>query len=245
MTHPRRHAMVDGTGSATSAPGRHRVFGSRLTVLFYGGSPFVYSTSRLRLRPRSRRPLARLAVGFLAAVAVTGTGLVGGPAAQAAGGTGPRSAAAESSQAVQPLSATRTALVGWWSAARGDNFLSGTYAEDQSARDAGYQVSRREGAGLETQDPGTVPLYLFWNAARGDNFSTATQAGYDSAIAAGYVSAGIEAYIYPNRVGDTVPLYQYWSAGRQDNFATATQEGRDSAVAAGYSLVRIEGYVFP
>ncbi|MFE7128389.1 hypothetical protein [Streptomyces sp. NPDC057617] len=194
---------------------------------------------------RTRHPLVLVAIALFTIVSITGAGLVQGQSAQAADISASRSAAATPPQADQSVSALRTALLLWWSAARGDNFIAGTAAEDQSAREAGYSFSRQEGWGLKTQDPGTVPLYLFWSAGRGDNFSTATQVGIDSAYAAGYSYAGIQAYIYPVQVSGTVPLYQFWSSTRQDNFATATAEGINSAYAAGYTLARVEGYVYP
>ncbi|MGW6741552.1 hypothetical protein ACWGDX_12610 [Streptomyces sp. NPDC055025] len=186
-----------------------------------------------------------MAIALFTAVSITGAGLVHGQPARAAGTSDSRSAAATPAQADQSASAPRTSLLQWWSAARGDNFISGSAAEDQSAREAGYTFARQEGLGLTAQDPGTVPLYLFWSPTRGDNFSTATQAGIDSAYDAGYSYARIQAYIYPVQVSGTVPLYQFWSSTRQDNFATATTQGINSAYAAGYSLARIEGYVYP
>jgi hypothetical protein len=58
-------------------------------------------------------------------------------------------------------------------------------------------ASALEGWVYPTQQPGTVPLYLYWSDARQDNFVTATAQGIADAVAAGYQRVRVEGYVFP------------------------------------------------
>jgi hypothetical protein len=136
-----------------------------------------------------------------------------------------------------------TTLFTSWNPQTQDSSVSGTEAGDEDREGAGASFVRIEGAGLTTQEPGTVPLYQYWNSTRHDHFATATPEGIASANVNGYTLIRTEAYIFTEQVEGTVPLFQLWNSERGDNHLAATQTGVEEARLAGYVQVRLEGYV--
>lgn len=132
----------------------------------------------------------------------------------------------------------------FWSAARGDNLLTGTPQGEADALGAGYVFVRIEGYALAAEAPGTVPLWSWFGDARGDAMA-ATDVGAPAAAAAAYRQVRIEGWVYPMQVAGTVALNNWWNEARGDNFQTATAAGEADARGSGYGFAWTEGYVFP
>ena len=85
----------------------------------------------------------------------------------------------------------------YWSADRGDNFVTATHQGSNAAIAANYSYIRNEACLLSSQQPGSKAFNLYWSSGREDNFTTATNTGARDARAAGYKFVRIEGYAYP------------------------------------------------
>jgi hypothetical protein len=99
-----------------------------------------------------------------------------------------------------PPPAGTVPLYHWWSANRGDNFLTtnpawaGNVGDRRWEDGADYVLFRIEGHVRSTSDPQLFPLHSYWNPAVADN---AAVASWRSGVPAGYGYYRTEGYLLP------------------------------------------------
>lgn len=125
-------------------------------------------------------------------------------------------------------------LESYWSAERGDNFLTATEEGRRAAREGGYGPPELQGW-VYTRG-GSAELVSWWSSRRQDNFTTARPEGNQTALGAGYGRVRTEGYLHVLTGG----LRTFWSSQRADQLTARSAESALAAAAAGYQFIRAE-----
>jgi hypothetical protein len=110
------------------------------------------------------------------------------------------------------------------------NHLYTTNASEQSGS---FKMEGVTGYVMQSQAPGTVPLYRL-TSATGDEMLTSDPNERASAMSSGYSDQGILGYISSSQQPGTTPLYKVTSTDNKSHFYTTSAGERDQLIGRGW-----------